>query len=91
MATYKAEFFDHYYRGRLRPAAHYSAWAGCRGGLTLDDAGGAPGQRGPHQSAALGGPAWEASRRNEHFRDSHRDVNYATRSDRTTWIRETWC
>lgn len=24
MATYKAEFFDHYYRGRLRPAAHYS-------------------------------------------------------------------
>ena len=24
MATYKAEFFDHHYRGRLRPAAHYS-------------------------------------------------------------------
>ncbi|MGV9802108.1 FAD-binding and (Fe-S)-binding domain-containing protein [Mycobacterium sp. NPDC003449] len=24
MATYKAEFFDHYYRGRLRPVAHYS-------------------------------------------------------------------
>lgn len=24
MATYKAEFFDHYYRGRLRPLAHYS-------------------------------------------------------------------
>ncbi|WP_420041460.1 FAD-binding and (Fe-S)-binding domain-containing protein [Gordonia sp. MP11Mi] len=24
MATYKSEFFDHYYRRRLRPAAHYS-------------------------------------------------------------------
>ncbi len=24
MATYKAEFFDHYYRGRVRPVAHYS-------------------------------------------------------------------
>ncbi|MFS0896986.1 FAD-binding and (Fe-S)-binding domain-containing protein [Mycolicibacterium litorale] len=24
MATYKAEFFDHYYRGRVRPMAHYS-------------------------------------------------------------------
>ncbi|MHA3020626.1 FAD-binding and (Fe-S)-binding domain-containing protein [Mycobacterium sp. BMJ-28] len=24
MATYKAEFFDHYYSGRLRPMAHYS-------------------------------------------------------------------
>ncbi|WP_237571599.1 FAD-binding and (Fe-S)-binding domain-containing protein [Mycolicibacterium lacusdiani] len=24
MATYKAEFFDHYYRGRIRPLAHYS-------------------------------------------------------------------
>ncbi|MGV0806584.1 FAD-binding and (Fe-S)-binding domain-containing protein [Mycolicibacterium setense] len=24
MATYKAEFFDHYYRGHFRPAAHYS-------------------------------------------------------------------
>ncbi|GAB7068616.1 FAD-binding oxidoreductase [Mycobacterium hodleri] len=24
MATYKAEFFDHYYRGRIRPVAHYS-------------------------------------------------------------------
>lgn len=24
MATYKAEFFDHYYRGRIRPMAHYS-------------------------------------------------------------------
>ncbi|MGY0488210.1 FAD-binding and (Fe-S)-binding domain-containing protein [Streptomyces sp. WG-D5] len=24
MATYKAEFFDHYYRGRLRPLAHFS-------------------------------------------------------------------
>nr|WP_232375481.1 FAD-binding and (Fe-S)-binding domain-containing protein [Mycolicibacterium baixiangningiae] len=24
MATYKAEFFDHYYRGRMRPMAHYS-------------------------------------------------------------------
>ncbi|OAN38980.1 FAD-binding and (Fe-S)-binding domain-containing protein [Mycolicibacterium iranicum] len=24
MATYKAEFFDHYYQGRLRPVAHYS-------------------------------------------------------------------
>ncbi|MCG2621369.1 FAD-binding oxidoreductase [Arthrobacter sp. I2-34] len=24
MATYKAEFFDHYYRGRLRPVSHYS-------------------------------------------------------------------
>lgn len=24
MATYKAEFFDHHYRGRLRPVAHYS-------------------------------------------------------------------
>jgi Fe-S oxidoreductase len=24
MATYKAEFFDHYYRGKLRPMAHYS-------------------------------------------------------------------
>ncbi|GAA5194114.1 FAD-binding and (Fe-S)-binding domain-containing protein [Arthrobacter gyeryongensis] len=24
MATYKSEFFDHYYRGRLRPRAHFS-------------------------------------------------------------------
>ncbi|MEU6379413.1 FAD-binding and (Fe-S)-binding domain-containing protein [Streptomyces sp. NPDC046909] len=24
MATYKSEFFDHYYRGRLRPLAHFS-------------------------------------------------------------------
>lgn len=24
MATYKSEFFDHYYEGRLRPASHYS-------------------------------------------------------------------
>jgi FAD/FMN-containing dehydrogenase/Fe-S oxidoreductase len=24
MATYKSEFFDHYYRGRLRPLSHYS-------------------------------------------------------------------
>ena len=24
MATYKAEFFDHYYRGRLRPRSHFS-------------------------------------------------------------------
>jgi FAD/FMN-containing dehydrogenase/Fe-S oxidoreductase len=24
MATYKAEFFDHHYRGRIRPVAHYS-------------------------------------------------------------------
>lgn len=24
MATYKAEFLDHYYRGRIRPMAHYS-------------------------------------------------------------------
>ncbi|WP_051478856.1 FAD-binding and (Fe-S)-binding domain-containing protein [Arthrobacter sp. H5] len=24
MATYKSEFFDHYYRGRLRPISHYS-------------------------------------------------------------------
>ncbi|MFC7959142.1 FAD-binding and (Fe-S)-binding domain-containing protein [Rhodococcoides kroppenstedtii] len=24
MATYKSEFFDHYYRGRRRPIAHYS-------------------------------------------------------------------
>jgi FAD/FMN-containing dehydrogenase/Fe-S oxidoreductase len=24
MATYKSEFFDHYYRGRLRPIAHFS-------------------------------------------------------------------
>ena len=24
MATYKSEFFDHYYRGRRRPTAHYS-------------------------------------------------------------------
>ncbi|WP_051165206.1 FAD-binding and (Fe-S)-binding domain-containing protein [Nocardia testacea] len=24
MATYKAEFFDHYYAGRIRPKAHYS-------------------------------------------------------------------
>ena len=24
MATYKAEFFDHYYEGRFRPLAHYS-------------------------------------------------------------------
>ncbi|VEG52686.1 FAD linked oxidase domain-containing protein [Mycolicibacterium aurum] len=24
MATYKAEFFDHHYRGRIRPMAHYS-------------------------------------------------------------------
>lgn len=24
MATYKAEFFDHYYRGRLRPLSHFS-------------------------------------------------------------------
>ncbi|CAA0128477.1 putative protein [Mycolicibacterium vanbaalenii] len=24
MATYKAEFFDHYYSGRIRPMAHYS-------------------------------------------------------------------
>ncbi|BBX49216.1 FAD-binding and (Fe-S)-binding domain-containing protein [Mycolicibacterium poriferae] len=24
MATYKAEFLDHYYRGRVRPVAHYS-------------------------------------------------------------------
>lgn len=24
MATYKSEFFDHHYRGRIRPASHYS-------------------------------------------------------------------
>lgn len=24
MATYKSEFFDHYYRGRLRPVSHFS-------------------------------------------------------------------
>jgi FAD/FMN-containing dehydrogenase/Fe-S oxidoreductase len=24
MATYKSEFFDHYYRGRMRPLAHFS-------------------------------------------------------------------
>lgn len=24
MATYKAEFFDHFYRGRIRPMSHYS-------------------------------------------------------------------
>ncbi|GAB3680683.1 FAD-binding and (Fe-S)-binding domain-containing protein [Saccharopolyspora tripterygii] len=24
MATYKSEFFDHYYRGRIRPRSHYS-------------------------------------------------------------------
>lgn len=24
MATYKSEFFDHYYRGRIRPMSHYS-------------------------------------------------------------------
>ncbi|WP_084033438.1 FAD-binding and (Fe-S)-binding domain-containing protein [Arthrobacter sp. 35/47] len=24
MATYKAEFFDHYYRGRIRPMSHFS-------------------------------------------------------------------
>lgn len=24
MATYKSEFFDHYYRGKLRPLSHYS-------------------------------------------------------------------
>lgn len=24
MATYKSEFFDHYYRGRIRPLSHYS-------------------------------------------------------------------
>lgn len=33
MATYKSEFLDHYYRGRLRPLSHYSLgwlpwWAG---------------------------------------------------------------
>lgn len=36
MATYKAEFFDHYYRGRLRPMSHYSmgwlpAWVSLAG------------------------------------------------------------
>jgi FAD/FMN-containing dehydrogenase/Fe-S oxidoreductase len=36
MASYKAEFFDHYYRGRLRPLSHYSLgwlprWLGITG------------------------------------------------------------
>ena len=31
MATYKAEFLHHHYKGRLRPASH-CRWAGCRCG-----------------------------------------------------------
>lgn len=54
MATYKAEFFDHYYRGRLRPLSHYSLgwlprW------LTL------AGRTAPAVNAVLGTPLGKAA------------------------------
>ena len=66
MATYKSEFFDHYYRGRLRPLSHYSLgwlprW------LKVDRPHGAAGQRcaghaaGAKLAAVLGGLTTERS------------------------------
>jgi len=59
MGTYKAEFLAHHYKGRLRPAAHYSmGWLPVAAPLAARAPG--PGQRG--RAGAGPGPGDQAGR-----------------------------